>query len=241
MVNPPNMLASNSKVHAFRCVQASVVYRTSMVMAEKSERVCMHGDTFFAKQVTARDGSLWLSVESNNLFLPFVRPENKTRMFEEVHFICTSIGTVQARSTPELSNTREAFVKNGQSISALPAAEHLGWFIEAGSKLYYPINNPKTGDAIFKAFKATGTSRTGDVEQGQAPDPADDPSCEQVATVLSCCIPLVGCITFCVSAANNKEGSQKRKWGNIACGVASASFLGALILNYAVIQSSECY
>eukprot|EP00438_Fugacium_kawagutii_P031519 Skav224972 [mRNA] locus=scaffold560:8649:8870:+ [translate_table: standard] len=69
MVNPP-MPASNSSVLAFRCVQAPVAYRTSMVMAERSETVCMHGDTFFGKQVTARDGSLWLSVESNNLFLP---------------------------------------------------------------------------------------------------------------------------------------------------------------------------
>eukprot|EP00438_Fugacium_kawagutii_P035634 Skav213437 [mRNA] locus=scaffold2160:92874:93578:+ [translate_table: standard] len=224
---------------AFRCVQASVGYRTSTVVADKgTSRVCMHGDTFFGKYVTATDGSLWLSDESNNLFLPLVHPEKNTEMFEEVHYTCTFAGTVEARSTPEISNTGEALsfvrVKNGQRISALPAVP--GWLIEAESKLYYPIFHPQTGDALFEAVKATGTSGTGDVEQGQAPDTADDPTCEQVATCVSCCIPLVGCVTCCISAANQKEGSQKRKWGNIACGVATVSFVGALVINAVVLH-----
>eukprot|EP00438_Fugacium_kawagutii_P007642 Skav216795 [mRNA] locus=scaffold2110:1480:2181:- [translate_table: standard] len=224
---------------AFRCLQGSVAYRTSTVMAEKSEAICSKGETFFGKRVTAKDGSLWLCNESKNLFLPLVHPEKKTEMFEEVHYTCTFKGTVQARDSPELSDTCEAWVKNGQSISALPVFEQPGWLIEADSKLYYPMNNPKAGDAIFEAFKATG-----DVEQGrQAPQASDmdDPSCEQVATAVSVCIPLVGCVTFCVSAANNKEGSNKRKWGNIACGVGTASFVVALALNLLLMSNRSTY
>ena len=54
---------------AFRCVQASITYRTFTAMAEKSKSVCSKGDTFFGKRLTAQDGSLWLSNESNGLFL----------------------------------------------------------------------------------------------------------------------------------------------------------------------------
>ena len=62
----------------------------------------------------------------------------------------------------------------------------------------------------------------------QALKAEDDATCEQVAAGLSCCCPIVGCVTFCISAANNKEGSQKRKWGNIACAVGTCSLLAAV-------------
>eukprot|EP00438_Fugacium_kawagutii_P009375 Skav231281 [mRNA] locus=scaffold161:80488:80949:+ [translate_table: standard] len=134
----------------------------------------------------------------------------KKRMFEEVHYTCTFTGTVQARSTPELSNC-EAFVKNGQGISALPAVEHQGWLLEAGSKLYYPINNPKTIQnwRCFKAFKAIGASGTGDVEQGKSPDTTDDTSCEQVAAVLSCCIPWMGASPFASPSPTKRASSRE--------------------------------
>ena len=69
-----------------------------------------------------------------------------------------------------------------------------------------------------------------DVEKGegsQALKAEDDATCEQVAAGFSLCCPIVGCVTFCISSANNKEGSQKRKWGNIACAVGTCSFLAA--------------
>lgn len=71
------------------------------------------------------------------------------------------------------------------------------------------MNDPETRQVLFKTFNAKAT--TGDVEQGraaravpaaraagaarasraaQAPAAVDDPSCEQMATVLSVCIPL---------------------------------------------------
>ena len=125
-------------------------------------------------------------------------------------------------------------MKTGQSISALPVPEHPGWLIEADSKLYYPMYHPNTGDAIFKA---TGNAQNADLEKGngQAVDAMDDPTCEQVATAVSVCIPLVGCVTFCVSSAN---GSNKRKWGNIACGVATASFAFGVLLRFTVFSES---
>eukprot|EP00438_Fugacium_kawagutii_P001211 Skav223407 [mRNA] locus=scaffold350:57259:76318:- [translate_table: standard] len=149
---------------AFRCIHAPVAYRTSMLTEEKGIGICSKGDTFFAKRVTANDGSLWLCNESKNLFLPLMHPKKKTEMFQEVHYTCT--GTVQARSTPEISNTSEAWVKKGQSISALPVLWHPGWLIEAESKLYYPVNDPEMGDVIFKAFKAPKAPGD-DVERGQ--------------------------------------------------------------------------
>lgn len=183
---------------------------------------------------------MWLSNESNQLFLPMVHPEKKKEMFEEVYWECTFQGTVQARSSPEVSDTSETWVKTGQSISALPVAEHPGWLIEADSKLFYPMNHPKSGDVLFKSKTSPNSS---DLEEGQGvlKDPTDDPSCEQVAAAISLCIPLVGCVTFCVSAANNKEGSNKRKWGNIACGVATASAILGVMLRFTVFSTSSYY
>eukprot|EP00438_Fugacium_kawagutii_P025412 Skav235448 [mRNA] locus=scaffold2206:232951:234133:- [translate_table: standard] len=217
----------------------TVAHRTSMVMAEKSERMCFHGDTFFGRRVRATDGSLWLFVESNNLFLPLVHPKKKTPMFEEVHYTCTFSGRVQARNTPKLSNTCDVWEKKGESISAVPAPEHPGWLV-AHNKLCYPMKNPQTGEAIFEADKATPA--TGDVEQGQAPDTEDDPACEQTAAAVSLCIPCVGFVTFCTTRANNHlEGSQKRKWGDVSCAEGSVSLIFALVISFVLSQSSDTY
>ena len=180
---------------AFRCVEASVAYRTSKAMAEKSESVCSKGDAFFGKRLTAKDGSLWLSNESNALFLPLVHPKLNHRMFEEVHYTCTFKGTVQARSSPEVSDTSESWVKTGQSISALPVPEHPGWLIEADSKLYYPMNHPKTGDAIFKRWNA----KADDLEEADLEVAAkgDQTRLKNLAWCLFCGIP-----TFAVIAGD---------------------------------------
>ena len=139
---------------AFRCLQASVFYRTSTAMKEKSEAVCRSGDTFFGKYLTEQeDGSQWLSNESNELFLPLVHPETKEKMFVEVRYRCTFDGALQARNSPEasdISSDSERYVRMGEIISALPVPEQPGWLIEAESKLYYPMNHQETGDVIFK-------------------------------------------------------------------------------------------
>ena len=89
---------------AFRCVQASITYRTFTAMAEKSKSVCSKGDTFFGKRLTAQDGSLWLSNESNGLFLPFVHPEMKHQMCEEVRYTAHAHTTALGRpGTPQKS------------------------------------------------------------------------------------------------------------------------------------------
>eukprot|EP00438_Fugacium_kawagutii_P008099 Skav222120 [mRNA] locus=scaffold1181:543605:544714:- [translate_table: standard] len=196
MGNPPAMLLT-----AFRCIQAAVAYRTSMVMAETSKKTCFHGNTFFGRRMRAKDGSLWLFVESNNLFLPLVHPEEQNLMFEEVHYTCTLSGNVQARNTPKLSDTCEVWVKKGQSISALPAPEHPGWLI-THNKVYYPMNNPRTGEAIFEAFKAT--SGTGDVEQGPS-DTEDVPTCDPALAAFRCIQAAVAYRTSMIMAETSER------------------------------------
>ena len=230
----------NPKCAAWRCVvkaSSKVAYRTSTTMADKSDSLCSEGDTFVGTSVTAQDGSAWLHNESNGLFVPVVHPETKTLMFEEMRWQCVHNGSVRGRTTPNVSDQSEVTVQIGQTISAMPVPEHPGWLMDAESKLYFPMNHPNTGVAVFSlvgsGLKTPAIGRSLDVEQGmgsQALKPEDDATCEKVATGLSLCCPIVGCVTFCISAANNKEGSQKRKWGNIACAVGTCSFLAVLVL-----------
>ena len=209
-------------------------------MGEKSEFTCSEGATFFGKSVTAQDGSKWLWNETNGLFVPLAHAESKTPMFEEMRWECLEgldDSNVRGRSSSNLSDVSEAEVKMGQTISALPVPEHPGWLMESESKLFYPMNHPNTGAALFRMVRSKPkTSASGssmDVEQGQGSQTLkleDDATCQQVATCLSCFCPIVGCVTFCISTANHKQGSRKRKWGNIACAVGTCSFLATIVL-----------
>ena len=95
---------------AWRCVAepaigvTKVAYRTSTTLAEKSRRTCSEGETFFGKSVTGQDGSMWLSNESNGLFLPLLHPQTRTPMFEQVRWECIYNGTVLGRKTPNASD-----------------------------------------------------------------------------------------------------------------------------------------
>ena len=100
------------------------------------------------------------------------------------------------------------------------------------------MNHPDTAAILFKPKTSNPTVvgnvvNANDLENGDVILKDDDPTCQQVAAGLSLCIPLVGCITFCVTAANNPEGSKRRKWGNIACAVASCTF--SVVLLYQVL------
>ena len=128
-------------------------YCTSTSMSQNGGSIagCADGDTFFGKSVTAEDGSvtaedgsLWLSNESNRLFLPLTHPQTKDPMFERVCWECAN-GNVMGRKTPNISDVSETRRKTGETISALPVSEHPGWLMEAGSKLYFPKNHPRTG------------------------------------------------------------------------------------------------
>ena len=225
---------------AWKCVQPSVAYRTTWSMSEKSALICSQGDSFFGKSLTASDGSKWLCNEANGLFLPLVHPETKKQMFEEQCWECVFKGMVKGRKTPEISDVSETMVKSGTTISALCVPQHPGWLLEAENKLYYPMNHPDTAAILFKPKTSNPTVvgnvvNANDLENGHVILKDDDPTCQQVAAGVSLCIPLVGCITFCATAASSPEGSKRRKWGNIACAVASCTFSVALlyqVMNY---------
>eukprot|EP00434_Breviolum_minutum_P014530 symbB.v1.2.012814.t1/scaffold884.1/size313170/26 len=236
-------LSHSMSLLAWKCVQPSVAYRTTWSMSAKSELICSQGDSFFGKSLTASDGSKWLCNEANGLFLPLVHPETKKQMFEEQCWECVFKGTVKGRKTPEISDVSETMVKSGTTISALCVPQHHphpGWLLEAENKLYYPMNHPDTAAILFKPKTSNPTVvghvvNANDLENGDVILKDDDPTCQQVAAGLSLCIPLVGCITFCATAASSPEGSKRRKWGNIACAVASCTFSVALlvqVINY---------
>eukprot|EP00438_Fugacium_kawagutii_P021501 Skav226566 [mRNA] locus=scaffold1701:78226:79118:- [translate_table: standard] len=124
-------------VAAWKCIQAASYYK-DMSKAEKDETQCDEGDTFFGE--LSENGLI--RNESNGLYV-------KVGHCEELTWTCVESNGVSWRLSPVLSNRSGTQLPHGSRISAMPVPDQPGWLQEATTKMYLPMSNPRTGDALF--------------------------------------------------------------------------------------------